>query len=352
MYVKVMSECAILSMSSRKGKTMIRKFTIRNFKCYGKQGATFDLARITFVYGNNSVGKSSFLEALKILDSAQRRRDLVVRSDAFKNGQIAAEDEWRLECSDLEGSAHNWVLKCNSESKWSLVDRDSGEQITGPLYNQCVPSVEHIQAGDLKKKEVSGFEALAASMEGDNADVLTQEEVADINNMFKDLKVPYSCSIDGSLTDLDFDMVGLSVDKVGTGIRGIYRYLKAMAKWKSGLLLFEEPEANVNESQLQVLAQLLIRVALKRGENDANAQLVVECHSEHVMLEVMKMVAGNQLRCEDVCIVYVVKDKERGACPIRCMINSKGTLDKWPAEGGFFAARKRILFGRDVQYDR
>ena len=346
MYVKVMSECAILPMSSRKGKTMIRKFTIRNFKCYGKQGATFDLARITFVYGNNSVGKSSFLEALKILDSAQRRRDFVVRSDAFKNGQIAAEDEWRLECSDLEGRAHNWVLKCNSESKWSLVDRDSGEQITGPLYNQCVPSVEHIQAGDIKQKEVSGFEALVASMEGDNADVLTQEEVSDINNMFRDLKVSYSCSIDGSLTDLDFDMAGLSVDKVGTGIRGIYRYLKAMAKWKSGLLLLEEPEANVNESQLQALAQLLVRVALKRGENDANAQMVVECHSEHVLLEVLGLVADGKVSFEDISVVYVSKTKD-GSVSTTCQISKDGSLDKWPDEKGFFTARKRILFGEN-----
>lgn len=352
MYVKVMNECDILLLSIGKGKIiMIRKFTIRNFKCYGKQGATFDLSRITFVYGNNSVGKSSFLDALTILDKAQRKRDFVARSNGFKNGQIAAEDEWQLECSDLEGHAYNWELSSNSESKWILVDRDSRERITEPLYNQCVPSIEHVQAGDIKKKEVSGLEALVAGMEGDDADVLTQEEVADINNMFKDLNVNYSCSIDGSLTDLDFNMAGLSVDKVGTGIRGIYRYLKAMAKWKSGLLLLEEPEANVNESQLQALAQLLVSVALNRGKKDANAQLVVECHSEHVMLEVMKMVATEKLRCEDVCILYVVKEKN-GACPTRCMINSEGTLDKWPAEGGFFAARKRILFGRDVQYDR
>jgi len=323
---------------------MIRKFTLRNFKCYGKQGATFDLSRITFVYGNNSVGKSSFLEALKILDSAQRRRDLVVRSDAFKNGQMAAEDEWRMECSDLEGHVHNWVLASNTESKWILVDRDSRERITEPVYNPCVPSVEHIQAGDFKKKGVSEFEALADSMEGDDANVLTQEEVADINNMFKDLNVQYSCSTDGSLTDLDFDMPGLSADKVGTGIRGIYRYLKAIAKWKSGLLLLEEPEANVNESQLQALAQLLVRMALEKGKNDTNAQLVVECHSEHVLLELLGMVADRKLRAEDVSVIYVKKTKE-GSVATTCQVREDGSLNKWPDEKGFFTARKRILFG-------
>lgn len=349
MYVKVMNECDILLLSIGKGKIiMIRKFTIRNFKCYGKQGATFDLSRITFVYGNNSVGKSSFLDALTIIDKAQRKRDFVARSNGFKNGQIAAEDEWQLECSDLEGHAYNWELSSNSESKWILVDRDSRERITEPLYNQCVPSIEHVQVGDIKKKEVSGLEALVAGMEGDDADVLTQEEVADINNMFKDLNVNYSCSIDGSLTDLDFDMAGLSVDKVGTGIRGIYRYLKAMAKWKSGLLLLEEPEANVNESQLQALAQLLVCVALKRGENDANAQLVVECHSEHILLEVLGLVADGKLSVEDVSVVYVTKTKNGSEVAI-CQVRKDGSLDKWPDEKGFFTARKRILFGENEE---
>ncbi len=333
---------------------MLKQFTIRNFKCYGKQGATFDLSRITFIYGNNSVGKSSFLEALGILDKAQRNNSgLVIRGDGFKNGQIAAGDEWSLKCSDSAGNAYDWVLSCNRESQWILMDRETSERVLEPLYNQCIRSVDHVKAGDVKKKSESGFEALAAGLENgqDEDGILTQEEMVYINEMFKDLNVKYSCAVDGTLTDLDFDMPNLNVDKVGAGIRGIYRHLKAIAKWKTGLLLLEEPEANVNEGQLQKLAQLLVNVALSKGENDANAQLVVECHSEHVMLEVMKMVASGRLQCGDVSIIYVVKE-ESGARPVKCNIDSKGTLDKWPAEGGFFAARKRILFGGDVCYDR
>lgn len=329
---------------------MLKQFTVRNFKCYGKQGATFDLSRITFIYGNNSVGKSSFLEALDILDKAQRNnRGLVIRGDGFKNGQITSEDEWRLKCLDSSGNAHDWVLSCNREAQWTLMDRATSDRVSEPLYNQCIRSVDHVKAGEAKKKAESSFEALANGLENgqDEDGILTQDEMVDINEMFKKLNVKYSCAVDGTLTDLDFDMPNLKVDKVGAGIRGIYRHLKSIARWKTGLLLLEEPEANVNEGQLQALAQLLVTVASSRGENDVNAQLVVECHSEHVMLEVMKMVASGRLQCEDVSIIYVVKE-ETGARPVKCNINSKGTLDKWPAEGGFFAARKRILFGGDV----
>ena len=333
---------------------MLRQFTVRNFKCYGKEGATFDLSRITFIYGNNSVGKSSFLEALEILDRAQRNnRGIVIRSDGFKNGQITAEDEWSLKCSDSKGKTYDWVLSANSESQWLLVDRATSERVLEPVYNQCILSVDHVKAGDVKKKSESGFEALAAGLENgqDEDGILTQEEMADINEMFEKLNVKYSCAVDGTLTDLDFDVPNLNVDKVGAGIRGIYRHLKAIAKWKTGLLLLEEPEANVNEGQLQKLAQLLVMVAMARSEKDATTQLVVECHSEHVMLEVMKMVASERLQCRDVSIIYVVKE-DSGARPVKCNIDSEGKLDRWPAEGGFFGARKRILFGGDVQYDR
>ena len=330
---------------------MLRQFTIKNFKCYGKQGATFDLSRITFIYGNNSVGKSSFLEALAILDKAQRNNSgLVIRSDGFKNGQITSEDEWGLKCSDSSGNAHDWVLACSSESQWILMDRATSERVSEPLYNQCIRSVDHVNAGAVKKKAESSFEALAVGLENgqDGHGILTQEEMVNINEMFEKLNVKYSCAVDGTLTDLDYAVPNLNVDKVGAGIRGIYRHLKAIAKWKTGLLLLEEPEANVNEAQLQKLAQLLANVALARGENDANAQLVVECHSEHVLLEVLGMVADGKLKAEDVSVMYVKKEVD-GSKAFTCKIDGNGSLDKWPDENGFFTARKRILFGENKE---
>ena len=168
----------------------------------------------------------------------------------------------------------------------------------------------------------------------------------DVNQMFEDLDVHYRCAVDGTLTDLDFGMPNLGEEKVGTGIRGIYRYLVKIAKWKTGLLLLEEPEANVNESQLQRLAQLLVHKAIDRDPADSNAQMVVECHSEHVLLEVLGMVADGKLKAEDVSVVYVKKTSV-GSEATTCRIDANGSLDRWPDVNGFFTARKRILFGEN-----
>ena len=43
---------------------MIKKIRIKNFKCYGPQGADFNLSKINFIFGDNSAGKSTFLQFL------------------------------------------------------------------------------------------------------------------------------------------------------------------------------------------------------------------------------------------------------------------------------------------------
>lgn len=326
---------------------MLKQFSIKNFKSYGKNAATFDLSKITFVYGNNSVGKSTFLEALKIIDDAWRKNHgIVIRSDGFKNGVIAADDEWNLKCSGANGIDVSWTLSLNDVNDWVLKDDANGGLVAGQVFNQSFPQVTHVKAGDTRKNAAVGLEALAAKMEDPESSLMTQEQVADVNQMFDDLDVHYQCAVDGTLTDLDFDMPNLVEEKVGTGIRGIYRYLVKIAKWKSGLLLLEEPEANVNESQLQRLAQLLVHKAIDRASADSNMQMVVECHSEHILLEVLGMVADGKLKAEDVSVVYVMKTSV-GSEATTCRIDANGSLDRWPDANGFFTARKRILFGEN-----
>lgn len=326
---------------------MLKQFSIKNFKCYGKNAATFDLSKITFVYGNNSVGKSTFLDALSVIYWArQNNHGVVVRSDGFKNGAITADDEWNLKCVGAKGIDVSWTLSLNGVNDWILKDDANGDLVTEQVFNQSFPQVTHVKAGDTRKNVATGLEALAAKMEDPESSLMTQEQVSDVNQMFEDLDVHYRCAVDGTLTDLDFDMPNLVEEKVGTGIRGIYRYLVKIAKWKSGLLLLEEPEANVNESQLQRLAQLLVHKAIDRASVDSNAQMVIECHSEHVLLEVLGMVADGKLKAEDVSVVYVKKTSV-GSEATTCRIGANGSLDRWPDANGFFTARKRILFGEN-----
>ena len=321
---------------------MLRSFTIRNFKCYGKGGATFDLSRVTFIYGNNSVGKSSFLDAVDLVAMAHKDDQGILlkgRPDAFNNGPIDDEDLWTDVCVDASGREARWELR-KVDGKWAhVLDRVDHGAVGVLSVPGWMSEVHRVKAGVPSDEGKTTFESLLSA--------LSRDQVNEINEMFRALDVGYECEVNDTLKDLCFGISNLPKDKVGTGIRGIYRYLKAIAGWKRGLLLLEEPEANVNESQLQALARLLVQVAQKRAAVDPDAQLVVECHSEHILLELLGMVADGRLTPEDLSVVYVEKTPD-GSVATTCRVDDHGALDKWPDANGFFTARKHILFGEDA----
>lgn len=44
---------------------MIKNARVKNFKCFGPEGVDFDLAKINFIFGDNSSGKSSLIQFLE-----------------------------------------------------------------------------------------------------------------------------------------------------------------------------------------------------------------------------------------------------------------------------------------------
>src|SRR5574344_180140 len=45
---------------------MIKRVQIKNFKCYGDPGVDFTLKRVNFIFGDNSAGKSTFLQMIRM----------------------------------------------------------------------------------------------------------------------------------------------------------------------------------------------------------------------------------------------------------------------------------------------
>lgn len=57
----------------------IKTLTIKNFKAYGSNGATFEFSDLNLIFGRNSAGKSTALQALKYFASVLRGKDLSVK---------------------------------------------------------------------------------------------------------------------------------------------------------------------------------------------------------------------------------------------------------------------------------
>lgn len=116
------------------------------------------------------------------------------------------------------------------------------------------------------------------------------------------------------------------------------------------VVMIEEPESNIHPAFQVILADLFITQA----KANPNALFLIETHSEHLMLRVMRRMRetfhGKQqgelaIGPSDVSVLFVERDDERTL--VRKMpLNEAGELVKaWP--GGFFEEGLREQFGDD-----
>ncbi len=139
----------------------------------------------------------------------------------------------------------------------------------------------------------------------------------------------------------------VSARDVGAGISQVLPILMSAFAVKDHLLAIEQPEVNLHPALQAELGDVFLRSALDRGNT-----LLVETHSEHLLLRIMRRLretaAGDlpdrapAVRPEDVMVLFVEPDGPRSI--IREMpLNERGELVKaWP--GGFFEEGLREMF--------
>jgi hypothetical protein len=105
--------------------------------------------------------------------------------------------------------------------------------------------------------------------------------------------------------------------------------IQAFAAPKDSLTLAEQPEIHLNPKLQCVLADLFVEMA------NSQHRIVVETHSEHLLLRLRALVAAKKIRAKDVAIYFVERDGK--ASKVREVpLGEDGGLqsDAWPA--GFF----------------
>jgi hypothetical protein len=96
-----------------------------------------------------------------------------------------------------------------------------------------------------------------------------------------------------------------------------------------GWLIIEQPEIHLNPNLQGVLAELLAEL-IERGIG-----VVVETHSEHLLLRLRRLLADNKVRAEDINLYFVEKD-EVGSAVRKVPVDQRGYTgtEDWPV--GFF----------------
>lgn len=353
--------CIISTKERNRIECMIKKVRVCNFKCYGPKGADFDLSRINFIFGDNSAGKSSFLQFISKIDEVCSRDGRCNRSelDTFlfkqQTGEIAAKIRVINE-TEQTSSDEVWQFRASKDrnDEYELVDAN-GQMVDIEKLNRVLPvlkgpHVVHVEANRKTYAQVHN-ETLFLSTFLKQAAIETSDASRKyLNDILERLGVPYSCVVDMEAHEIsashihdDIFDIDIPLKDVGTGIDGLFNLAMVLCEWRGGILAIEEPETNVNEEQMSALTTVLIEEALGKP----NGQLIVECHSELMLLKVMQLIKTHALPSfspNDVRILYATR-KEAGTEIVPCSINENGRVDRWPNPNGFFSARDRILFG-------
>ena len=337
---------------------MIKKVRIHNYKCYGPRGADFNLSKINFIFGDNSSGKSTFLQFLgKIYDICNLEGkcdgDIIdkhcYRHQKGENGVVSAKLRILVDGPDHPVEAI-WDFKKSKDTYYELLDSANGgfvgiDKLREVFSTNGRKLFEHVVANRKntttpKNEESKSLEKRLERLIDDVSIALEQDGVNDILGR---LGIPYSCVVEADgksvsrvmIHDKDFNM-NLPRSEVGTGIDGLFDLAMTLNAWQGGILALEEPETNVNEEQLDSLMNVLVEEAMKRP----NGQLFVECHSELMFLELRNILKQGGVKLDDVSII-VVQKSANGSVATQILLDRFGNiLSPWP--GGFFPKRVNI----------
>ena len=345
----------MLSFSLKNGVIiMLKSMYLENFKCYGPKGAQFDLAPLTFLYGDNSAGKSTFLQAISLLsdtldakpanpfeiDPARRLTDLT--DDAF-NALVFKRTDTAAIKIQVETLSNDKL--CKIERQISKIGNAVAleEKIEGTNKSDLrsfLPMVEHCVAPRPETALATGS-SLAQLTRDSVKETMVKYAGEKVNAMLVKLGYHYEYIDTNLFRDLIFEMP-VAAKNVGASVHAIANILnKITALMNGGILMLEEPETHLHPKYIGPFAEIIVDAI--RNKEKSSSQIVVECHSDLMILAVQGLIRLNRLSQDMVKIIYMTKGAEGTSVSDIPFDENGNFIQEWPDKDGFYPERLDLI---------
>jgi predicted ATPase len=339
---------------------MLTHIRLENFKSWRE--LDIDLAPITLLYGTNSSGKSSVLQAaLFLAQSAYNQhigdvnfggnpgdfvdlgsfRDVVFRHDLSLRVLIELTRDaavWHSAKFDLHYLDGRVV---DAEITLSATDVIYDAYISsnqlhylGPLRSH--PKRAYVWTGTLPLRDSPSGEhtvgILIASAKDEDRTVLSE-----VSNWLSKLGLVNQFQIVALDRDERFFETSVSVGQtpsslldVGFGVSQVLPVITSLFFVPVGsIVLLEQPELHLHPRAQAVLADLFLHVAEAR-----NLQLIIESHSEHLLRRIQRRIAEPEyaFATPDNIKAYFCDKGDNGSTIQQVEIDAYGQINNWPQD--------------------
>ncbi|CAI1782479.1 AAA family ATPase [Serratia quinivorans] len=376
---------------------MITKLNLKNFKCYKEQ--SFDFSKLTVFCGNNSVGKSTAIQALAIPLQSKFSPDATVNGslvtlgtseDIFSRHASSGDENLRIDIHIKK--RHNYTLSWGfddffeqKELKNHLALKSNNKNITNSISNYYFKDkgfqfLEAERFGPREYFNINRKESIVnwLGSKGEYSYEVfaqldkTRERLP--NNDFRNhinaearatirRNIVYWMSEISPGFNMESEIVssaGISHAQfqacgsgktipmnMGFGLSYSLSIVIALLSTKpGGLVIIENPEAHLHPRGQSFLGRLIALTAM------SGVQVIIETHSDHLLngLRVISRLRKEYKKGEFIVYYVSVSDAQQSNVD-KIEVGDKGELSQWPV--GFFDQQaydiKTIIKGEEVE---